>query len=163
MRPRALVFDDDSLIRHLLWRYLDRRGYEVFTFPDPGLCPLHAKDRCLCDQETTCTDIILSDLNMPNVKGLDFVEELFAKGCRCHNIALMSGAWSEHDVARANSLGCKLFSKPFTIAEIQKWLVQVEGRLTPDRKLLEGLSFRMSTESARMNSRQANERPNLFD
>jgi len=35
MRLRAVIFDDEPLMRQLLWSLLDRRGYEVFTFPDP--------------------------------------------------------------------------------------------------------------------------------
>jgi DNA-binding response OmpR family regulator len=135
MRPRALIFDDDPLIRQLLWAVCDRRGYEVVTFPDPGLCPLHTRERCLCDSEASCTDIIISDLDMPCVKGLDFVEALLVKGCHCRHIALMSGAWSDHDIARARELGCKLFTKPFHISEIMEWLAQVERTLAPNRKL----------------------------
>jgi len=146
MRPRALIFDDDPLIRQMLWGFFDRRGYEVFTFPDPGVCPLHTKNLCPCEAEASCTDIILSDLNMPCVKGLDFVEELLGKGCRCRNIALMSGDWSDHDIARARSLGCRLFTKPFSISEILDWLAQVEGTLLQSRKLSDWQTFRTALE-----------------
>ena len=144
MRPRALVFDDDPMIRQLLWGIFDRRGYEVFTFPDPGLCPLHRKGQCVCDSDKSCTDVILSDLQMPCVKGLDFIEELRGKGCHCRNIALMSGAWSELDIIRARDLGCRLFAKPFHLSEILDWLTQVESTLVPDRKLQDWLSFKGS-------------------
>ena len=135
MRLRALVFDDDPMVRQVLWAICDRRGYEVFTFPDPGLCPLHVADRCPCDAHTTCTDIIISDLDMPNVKGLDFIESLRGKGCLCGHIAFVSGGWSVEDTARARELGCRLFAKPFHISEINEWLEEVERSLSPERRL----------------------------
>lgn len=135
MRPRVLIFDDDPLIRQLLWAVCDRRGYEVFTFPDPGLCPLHTTDSCPCETGRSCSDIIISDLKMPNVMGLDFVEELIGKGCRCRNVALMSGSWSDDEFHRAQRLGCKVFAKPFHVSQIIEWLDAVEGRLVPSRKL----------------------------
>jgi DNA-binding response OmpR family regulator len=146
MRPRALIFDDDLMIRQMLWTACDRRGYEVFTFPDPAVCPLHVNDGCSCTSEGTCADIIISDLDMPNVKGLDFVEKLLGKGCRCRHIALMSGAWSDSDIARAAELGCKLFAKPFHIGQITAWLEQVERELSPDRRLHDWQSLRSAGE-----------------
>jgi DNA-binding response OmpR family regulator len=142
MRTRVLIFDDDPMIRHMLWAVCDRRGYEVFTFPDPILCPLHAKYRCPCKPETTCSDVIISDLDMPNVKGLDFVKTLLGKGCRCSNIALMSGAWSARDRARAAELGCRLLTKPFHISEVMEWLDAVDSGLAPDRQLQDWQTFR---------------------
>jgi len=136
MRLRAVILDDEAGIRQTLWFLCDRRGYEVFTFPDPGLCPLHVMDRCPCAAGVACTDIILSDLNMPQVQGLDFVEALVAKRCAAPHIALMSAAWSVADEARAAHLGCQLFRKPFAIAEIDAWLTKVEALTSPDRGLL---------------------------
>jgi CheY-like chemotaxis protein len=52
--------------------------------------------------------VILSDLNMPEMQGLDFVAALMAKHCAVAHIALLSGAWSEADKARAAGLGCQL-------------------------------------------------------
>ena len=136
MRLRAVIFEDDTGIRQSLWLLCDRRGYEVFTFPDPGLCPLHVIDRCPCAKGITCTDIILSDLSMPQVQGLDFVEALLAKGCVVPHVGLMSGDWPEADAARAVRLGCQLFRKPFSLAEIEAWLTKVETLVPPDRGLL---------------------------
>ena len=137
----------------MLWEVCDRRGYEVFTFPDPGICPLHVEDRCPCESEMTCTDVIISDLDMPNVKGLDFVETLLGKGCLCRHIALMSGAWTDRDVARASDLGCKIFAKPFHISQIIEWLDQVERELSPNRGLYDWKSLRSATDQDREPSR----------
>jgi len=137
MRLRAVIFDDEPVMRQVLWALCERRGYEVFTFPDPGLCPLYAMHRCPCPHGTFCADLVLSDLNMPEVKGLDFVEGLLAKSCVAPHVALMSGAWSEAGRARAVRLGCRLFTKPLAGAEIFAWFDTVEAQVEPTRALLD--------------------------
>jgi len=132
---RAFVFDDESAIRSLLWSILDHRGYEVFTFPHPGVCPQFGMAACPCPLEKACTDIIISDLNMPVSNGLDFVEEQVKKGCHCRHMALMSGDWKEQDLAAAKNLGFKIFSKPFQLNELINWLDDVEKKIVPRRKL----------------------------
>ena len=135
MRIRVFVFEDDEVIRSILWDLLDSRGYEVFTFPNPGLCPLHRSTGCRCPAREACGDIIISDLRMPNITGLEFVEKQMMKGCKVQNIALMSGAWSESDLENARRLGCQLFQKPFKLDEINKWLDGCEKNINPERIL----------------------------
>ena len=135
MRPRILIFDDNPAVRQLLLTAAERRGYESFTFQDPSFCPLHAKDQCPCESATGCADIIISDLDMPNVKGLDFVETLVVNGCRCRHIALMSRSWSAGDIDRARRLRCRLFAKPFQIGEVTEWFAEVERTLSHNRGL----------------------------
>ena len=68
-------------------------NYEVITFPEPGVCPLHVSLRCPCADGTSCSDLIVSDVNMLGQNGIDFVEQLINKGCRQRHFALMSGAF----------------------------------------------------------------------
>ena len=132
---RALIFDDNQEIRSLFWTVFDRRGYEVFTFPHPGLCPINHVDHCLCPRNESCTDVIMTDLEMPSLNGLDFIQQQLEKGCRCKNIALMSGNIADDLVAKARTLGMKVFKKPFTILEITEWLNEIEKDIAPQRKL----------------------------
>ncbi len=132
---RVLIFDDDESFRQILRHYFDSRGYDVFTFPNPGICPLSGVSSCQCPLEESCSDIIISDLNMPFKKGLEFLEEQLTKGCRCKNMALMSGDLGEGDIERASSLKIKLFQKPFTIKEIEEWVSEIEKTINPARRL----------------------------
>ena len=151
MRLRVFVFEDDELVRSLLWRMLDMRGYEVFTFPDPHLCPLHVSKACQCAPGQACGDVIISDLDMPNVRGLEFVEAQLAKGCKCVNVALMSGNWSESELERTREIGCKVFAKPFQLNEIDRWLDEIEKQTDPNRELFDWFieDFRASDPALR--------------
>jgi DNA-binding response OmpR family regulator len=146
MKPRAVIFEEDPLIRQMLKAICLRRGYEVLSFPDPALCPLHTKKNCPCELETPCTDIIFSNLDMSSVKGLDFVEALLGNGCQCQHIALMSNDWTDRDTHRALDLGCKLFTKPLQVRQITRWLEQTERTLRPDRHLHALKSIKLSAK-----------------
>ena len=132
---RVLIFDDSSGIRSLLWIFFDAKGYEVFTFPNPASCPISHKKTCPCPLEQSCSDIILSDVNMPIKKGIDFLKEQIQKGCKCKNMALMSGNFANEDIFRAEAMGLKLFKKPFRIEEIGKWVEERKKTIDPSRKL----------------------------
>ena len=137
MRLRVVIFDDEPAILQVLRALCEDRGYEVFTFPHPGLCPLHGMPRCPCPPGTVCADLLLSDLNMPEVQGLDFVETLMSKQCVAPHLGLISARWSPAAHARAARLDCRLFTKPFPIAEILAWFDTVEAHVAPTRALLD--------------------------
>ncbi len=124
---KAMILDDDPLITSLLVAVFQRRGYEVITYGDPTDCPLFSTDDCLCPKGKKCFDVIISDYEMPFVNGLRFFEVLHKKGCRCSNIALMSGSSMPREVViRASDLNVKFFAKPFHSNQIIAWLDQIE-------------------------------------
>lgn len=135
MRRRAVIFDDNDLIRRMLWFFFDQRGYEVFTFPEPGLCPLHVVHKCPCPGESSCADLTISDVNMLGANGIDYIERLIEKGCKQRHFALISASFSETDLARAAKISCALFTKPLDIKAIQDWVESVEQRIAPERVL----------------------------
>ncbi|NPU97670.1 MAG: response regulator [Candidatus Omnitrophica bacterium] len=135
MNIRAFVFDEDPQIRSLLERVLREQGYEVFTFSNPSLCPLYETHQCICPLNHACSDIVITDLKMPMISGLDFVKSQKDKGCKIQNVALMSSSWSGEDAKTAEQLGCRLFTKPFSLAEIKAWLRDCEKRTDPHREL----------------------------
>lgn len=137
MRHRAVILDDDYLVRFSLWHLFDRRGYEVFTFPEPSLCPLHVAQECPCPADVMCADLILSDVQMHASNGIDFVGQLIRKGCRQRHFGLMSGRFTEADLTRAPQLGCKLFNKPLDMDQLVAWVEEVEKSISVDRVLLD--------------------------
>jgi CheY-like chemotaxis protein len=125
---RALILDDDPTVIALLEKILRDRGHEALTYTNPQFCPAYTMKTCPCALSTCCPDMILTDVNMPVVNGLDFVKTLREKGCRCPNIALISGNWTDPELRRACALGVSLFSKPILPARLSSWLDQVERK-----------------------------------
>jgi CheY-like chemotaxis protein len=89
----------------------------------------------MCPSGQSCTDIIVSDINMHTISGLELVDELVRNGCKARNIALMSGDWLDFHRFYARKLGCKTFDKPLKLGEINDWLDECEKRIDPNRKL----------------------------
>jgi len=134
MKLRVAVFDKNDTNRYWLWEVLDERGYEVFTFPDPGLCINSLGPDTPCDRSCDCVDVIIADLKIPNIFSLGAVEAQKKSGCQCEHFALMNGEWSNDDMAYAEKVGCSVFKKPIT-KRIIKWLDDVEEKIKQKRNM----------------------------
>lgn len=78
-RLRAVVLDDDYTIRTLVDGVLNERGYEVHGSSGPSTCPVFLDSKCSCSVNTHCTNIIITDINMP---GLEFIENQKINECK---------------------------------------------------------------------------------
>lgn len=118
----AIVLEDDPVIRGLLNDVLTADGYKVTSYSSPESCPLYADDCCPCSRVDSCPDLIISDYDMQAVNGAQFVEHLKRKNCKCKNIAVISGSWSEQDLRQILPVGVNVFSKPFSLKRLWAWL-----------------------------------------
>lgn len=129
------VLEDNDTLRSMLASLLEGQGYEVESFSEPGLCPTYSDHECPCPCQYACADVIISDLNMPKVSGLEFLENRKQHGCKVRCRAVMSGGWTEEQREQARRLGCRLFEKPFRFGEVLEWLEECIRGIDPDRKL----------------------------
>ena len=127
-RLKAIVVDDDPLVRSLVSGVLARRGYEVVSYSDPVFSPQYESASCPCPAAKLCPDVIITDLEMPYVNGLDFIECQRRKGCRCRHVALMSDGCSKADLQRGAQLGVAFITKPFHPQQFCAWLDEIEQR-----------------------------------
>ena len=132
---KAIVIDDDELIRLTLESVLKKRGYEVQSYSEPMFCLNYLDHECICNLNSPCTDIIITDLNMPSVNGLAFIEHQIQNGCKVDNIAVMSGYWSDQTLEKAIMIGCQIFEKPFDLKDLHQWLDGIERRMNPHGEL----------------------------
>ena len=135
MKLRVLIFEDNDSLRTTLEHIFNELGYEVFAFSDPSMCPVFDSVHHNCPSDHACADIIISDLNLPNKSGLEYVKEQQEKGCKVKCQALMSGEWSDSDSQYAQELGCRVFHKPFNFEEMLLWLDDCGKRIAPERVL----------------------------
>lgn len=127
-KMRVLVFDDEEIIRQLMTSILQRRGYEVFTFEDPTQSPMHEREDCLCETDCRCADVIISDIKMPNMSGINFLQSQMDKGCKIshNNMLIISGFLDGKTLHKAAEMGITTMRKPFSFSLINEWLDECE-------------------------------------
>ncbi len=118
-----LLIDDDLFILSMLQKAFEKWGHKVDAYINPEICPAYCSQTCPCTIfKNRCPDVILTDVNMPLVNGVRFVEELKRKSCQCQKIGMMSGDWSDSDLRRAAHIGVTIFSKPFDLSRLRSWV-----------------------------------------
>jgi two-component system chemotaxis response regulator CheY len=123
MKPiKALIVDDSSVMRKIIERSLRQAGIElseVFEAAN-GVEALAALGR-------TKVDLILSDINMPIMDGLEFVRQLQGVEDAKHiPVVMITTEGSETNVMQALSLGAKGYiRKPFTSDQVKEYVLPV--------------------------------------
>ena len=115
--PRALVVDDEELVRGLLARATADVGFEVATAAsvEQALALLRA------DPEI---DLLVTDLTMPTRSGLELIDEL--RQDRPHlPCLLVSGTFTTDVLRRCQQLGVHVLSKPTGWQELQHTLERI--------------------------------------
>ena len=108
-RQRILVVDDDPDIRRLVSAYFDRDGMEVITAEDG--------ETALVQEATQQPDIVVLDLMLPGIGGLDVVRTIRARGSR--PIVLLTARDEVTDRVLGLELGADDYvTKPFHPREL---------------------------------------------
>jgi DNA-binding NtrC family response regulator len=110
-RPLLLLVDDDAQIRQLLSEVGTREGFDVLEAADGSIAIEMMQRRHM--------DLVLLDLHMPRVNGLDVLREARTLGTN-PKIALMSGAARVEDAVEAIKLGAsEYFAKPLDLPRVR--------------------------------------------
>lgn len=109
---RILLAEDDPNMVRLLTRHLRREGFEVVAFPDGAAALAQAPE--------SGAALVISDIEMPNLDGLDLLESLRARAEFRHiPIMMLTAMGDESYVVRAFELGADDYVlKPFSIREV---------------------------------------------
>jgi DNA-binding response OmpR family regulator len=107
--PGILVVDDDPAMRELLEHYLSRAGYEV-ALADDAI----AAGRMFL---VSTPDLLLIDVSMPHLSGLDFVATVFAdKSVPIIPVVFITA--HEHFAQDAAELGAECLIKPIAASRL---------------------------------------------
>jgi two-component system chemotaxis response regulator CheY len=121
-RIKALIVDDSSVMRKIVERSLRQAGIELSEVVEAanGIEGLAALGR-------TKVDLILSDINMPVMDGLEFVRQLQAvPEAKNIPVVMITTEGSESNVMQALSLGAKGYiRKPFTPDQVKEYVLPV--------------------------------------
>jgi CheY-like chemotaxis protein len=131
-KPRAIIFDDEIFVLNMLKDFFLMRGYEVLSSSDPtSICPLYGDGGDACKNDHPCSDIMVTDFNMPGVNGVEILEYQARKGCKLdiRNKSVISGYIDDRNRQRVSQLGCNFLQKPFTLYALSEWLSACEKRI----------------------------------
>jgi two-component system response regulator FlrC len=111
-RGRILLVDDDAGVRDAVSAFLGREGYEVAAAPDgeAGLALLEASP----------FDLVVSDLKMPGLSGIDVLKAIRSRGGRVPFILLTAYGTIETAVAAMKDGARDFLLKPFSPARLER-------------------------------------------
>jgi DNA-binding NtrC family response regulator len=120
-QPVILVLDDDDIYREFLKGIFEREGYRVehFCYKADGLRWLEANK----------PDIIISDMNSPQVRGIEFIQILRENPItRDTKVIIVSGNMSAEDAMTVMKLGAiDCLTKPVDEGELMEIVERVFG------------------------------------
>jgi two-component system response regulator AtoC len=121
MKMRFLIVDDDKNIRRLCVTIGSSLGFECVE--------AESAETALNDIDVHSPDVILADLMMPNMTGIDFLEQV-KKLLPRTEVAIMTGHGSIESAVRAMKMGAYDFiTKPFRIDELKLLLQRMEEKV----------------------------------
>src|SRR5271166_515993 len=124
MAIRALIVDDSSVMRKIVERCLRQAGMDLGQVLEAS----NGAEALALVSENTC-DLILSDINMPVMDGLEFVRHLKeVESTKKIPIVMITTEGGEKSVLEALSLGAKGYiRKPFTPDQVKEHVIPVLG------------------------------------
>lgn len=123
---RVLIVDDSSVMRKIVERALRQAGLE--------LDPLHEAANGIEGLEllkAEKVDLIVSDINMPSMDGLEFLRRLRAEGLAVDvPVVMITTESSEEHVRQAIQAGAQGYiRKPFTAEQVKERVLPLVGGL----------------------------------
>lgn len=108
---RILVAEDNRLILETVAHSLTREGYDIIRATDGKECIYKLKNNKV--------DLIITDIFMPNVNGLELIS-ILNSGSKCNiPIMVLSAAGAEENILKAFDMGVDDFMvKPFSLIEL---------------------------------------------
>ena len=114
MNKVILIVDDSATVRKFVATSLNLKGYKVIAAADG----MEALEKMPLEN----VDLVITDLNMPDMDGFEFIKTLQETPEFKHiPIIILSSITDEEDKKRGYQLGAiSYIEKPFSIEKIQK-------------------------------------------
>lgn len=112
---RVLIADDDPFTRDVLRRFLSERGFEIETAGDGA--------QALSAIESFAPDVVLLDIRMPVMDGLECLEQITEKHPDC-GVIMISGEADAEMASKTLTMGAADFIyKPFDLEYLETSLL----------------------------------------
>jgi two-component system chemotaxis response regulator CheY len=119
---RALIVDDSSVMRKIVERSLRQAGLSLSQVLEAG-----NGAEALAAVQNNQVDLILCDINMPVMDGLEFVKQLSAvNNAKGVPVVMITTEGSEGHVVQALSAGARGYiRKPFTPDQVKEHVLPI--------------------------------------
>ncbi len=129
MKPKACVIERNLHVRSKIVEMLEVYGYEVEPYEDPSYYPMpKAKPPESEANDYLRLDVLICELNLRIMDGLEFTELLLNSGFKIDNIALIIDEWLKDYEQVAEELGYKVLKKPIKLVKLAEWLEECQQR-----------------------------------
>ena len=122
---RALIVDDSSVMRKIVERSLRQAGLDLESIVEAS-----NGAEALAVLQTNVVDLILCDINMPVMDGLEFVRQVHTvENAKDVPIVMITTEGSEAHVVQALSAGARGYiRKPFTPDQVKEHVLPLLGK-----------------------------------
>jgi two-component system, chemotaxis family, chemotaxis protein CheY len=121
-KVQVLIVDDSSVMRKIVERSLRQAGIEIGQIFEAG-----NGAEALSVLKDSKVDIILCDINMPVMDGLEFIKQLpSVENAKSVPVVMITTEGSEGHVVQALSAGARGYlRKPFTADQVKEHILPV--------------------------------------
>lgn len=124
---KIAVVEDDKSERWILTDFLSKRGYLTFDF--------ESGEDFVDFFNTNSVDVVITDLRLPGINGIDLVREIKKIRPQCEAIVMTAYGNVESAVNAMKSGAYDYLLKPINLEELLFKLKRIEEKLTLERRL----------------------------
>ncbi len=115
---RVLVAEDDPHILRLISMWLRRQGHEIIEARN-GVA---AREQI----EAAAVDVLVSDVNMPGVDGLELIEAVLPRGLVRRGTVVLTTRWDHGEIReRLKQWGVHVIPKPFSPSQLSELIAEL--------------------------------------
>lgn len=116
-----LIVDDEPIVGERLKSFLEKDGHQVEIFVDPAVALARLNDKNF--------DIVISDIRMGKIDGIQIMEQVVQKAPHCKVIIITGYATLELARESLTKGAFDFIAKPFKLKEIRETIHKAEEAL----------------------------------
>lgn len=117
---RVLLVEDDPHILRVMSMWLSQKGHELFEASNGAIgLQLYREHR---------PHIVITDINMPVMDGLQLLEEIFQEAYQPRGIVMLTSRWDHREIAeKFFEQGVRVFPKPFSPSKFAELITELDA------------------------------------
>jgi len=124
----VLVIDDEADARDVMKSYLEKRGYVVLTAADG--------EEGLKQMDGTSVEIVLCDIVMPNMDGVEFLKRVRQYNLKTEVIMITGQSTVERCVDAVEHGACQYLTKPAKLEDILTSIERAKRNIEEKQEML---------------------------